>query len=80
MPRLLGSKPCDFILTHTSQHYFLPISGLWGIFWYREVVGREAITKWFTSAGMAVFGILWLSYERLQAQALEAQAAGGDEM
>jgi glucose uptake protein GlcU len=41
------------------------ISGLWGIFWYKEITDRRAITNWFLSAVLCVFSILWLSYERL---------------
>ena len=39
------------------------ISGLWGIFYFKEVQGRERITKWFISSLLTVFGILLLSYE-----------------
>lgn len=40
------------------------ISGLWGIFWFKEVKDPEAIGKWFASATICVAAILWLSYER----------------
>jgi glucose uptake protein GlcU len=40
------------------------ISGLWGIFWFKEVKDPEAIGKWFASATVCVASILWLSYER----------------
>lgn len=39
----------------------LLISGLWGIFYYKEVSGREVIAKWFLSAMIAFVGILILS-------------------
>lgn len=39
------------------------VSGLWGIFYFGEVTGREAISKWFLSACVTIVGILWLSYE-----------------
>lgn len=39
------------------------VSGLWGIFYFKEVQGRERITKWFISSLLTVFGILLLSYE-----------------
>ncbi|CAB9502385.1 expressed unknown protein [Seminavis robusta] len=45
------------------------ISGLWGIFWYREIVGGVNIAKWFASAAVAVTSILWLSYERIHSKA-----------
>ncbi|CAJ1936357.1 unnamed protein product [Cylindrotheca closterium] len=39
------------------------VSGLWGIFYFKEIEGRETITKWFLSASITVLGILLLSYE-----------------
>mmetsp|Transcript_8814 Transcript_8814/g.19779 ORF Transcript_8814/g.19779 Transcript_8814/m.19779 type:complete len:447 (-) Transcript_8814:3274-4614(-) len=39
------------------------ISGLWGIFRFKEIEGRDQILKWLSSASIAVTGILWLSYE-----------------
>jgi glucose uptake protein GlcU len=43
------------------------ISGLWGIFWFREIRGMCIVTKWFLSASLTVAGILWLSAERMAA-------------
>ena len=48
------------------------ISGLWGIFWYREIVGGMTIAKWFLSASITITGILWLSYERIHGQTVAA--------
>ena len=45
------------------------VSGMWGIFWYHEIVGTTTITKWFASASVCVLAIIWLSLERLQAKA-----------
>jgi glucose uptake protein GlcU len=39
------------------------VSGLWGIFYFKEVTGTERISKWFLSSLMTIFGILLLSYE-----------------
>lgn len=39
------------------------ISGLWGIFRFKEIQGRDMILKWLLSASVSVTGILWLSYE-----------------
>lgn len=39
------------------------ISGLWGIFYFKEVTGTERISKWFLSSLLTIFGILLLSYE-----------------
>jgi hypothetical protein len=46
---------------------FALISGLWGIFWYKEIAGCSIVSKWFLAASTTVKGILWLSYERLTA-------------
>jgi glucose uptake protein GlcU len=43
------------------------ISGLWGIFWFKEVKDTQTIGKWFASAALCVSAILWLSYERTSA-------------
>jgi hypothetical protein len=40
------------------------VSGLWGIFYFKEIKGRETITKWVISACITVFGILWLTYQK----------------
>jgi glucose uptake protein GlcU len=39
------------------------VSGLWGIFYFKEVTGTERISKWLLSSLMTIFGILLLSYE-----------------
>jgi hypothetical protein len=39
------------------------ISGLWGLFYFKEIQGTERITKWLLSSLITVFGILLLSYE-----------------
>lgn len=39
------------------------VAGLWGIFYFKEVRGRERICRWLLSATSTVFGILLLSYE-----------------
>jgi len=39
------------------------VSGLWGVFYFREIKGFQTISKWFASAAVAVVGIIWLSYE-----------------
>ena len=41
------------------------VSGLWGVFYFREIKGTEIIVKWFASAFIAVTGIIWLSYEHV---------------
>lgn len=40
------------------------VSGLWGIFFFKEIKGRETITKWVISACITVSGILFLTYEK----------------
>lgn len=44
------------------------VSGLWGIFWFKEIVCATAITYWFISAGLTISGILLLSYEHHEVQ------------
>lgn len=39
------------------------VSGLWGVFYFKEIHGTETVIKWFTSALIAIAGIVWLSYE-----------------
>lgn len=39
------------------------ISGLWGIFYFKEVTGRQRITKWLLSSLSTIAGIILLSYE-----------------
>jgi len=39
------------------------VSGLWGIFYFKEITGRRTIAKWLLSAIVTVVGIIWLSYE-----------------
>jgi glucose uptake protein GlcU len=39
------------------------VSGLWGIFRFKEIEGRGRIIKWLSSACIALTGIMWLSYE-----------------
>lgn len=41
----------------------LLVSGLWGVFYFKEIRGQERIAKWFFSAGVAVLGIVCLSYQ-----------------
>jgi glucose uptake protein GlcU len=42
------------------------VSGLWGIFYFKEVQGTQRITKWFLSSLLTVYGILLLGYEHHQ--------------
>lgn len=39
------------------------VSGLWGIFYFKEVTGTKRIAKWFAASLLTIFGILLLSYE-----------------
>ena len=41
----------------------LLISGLWGVFYFEEIQGRDSITKWFISASITITGIVLLSYQ-----------------
>jgi glucose uptake protein GlcU len=42
----------------------LLISGLWGVFYFQEITGRETILKWFISASITIVGIVYLSYQK----------------
>jgi hypothetical protein len=46
----------------------LNLSGVIGIFWYREITEPSVIRKWFLSALACVTGIIWLSRERILAK------------
>jgi glucose uptake protein GlcU len=39
------------------------ISGLWGIFYYKEIRGEDMVFKWLLAAILTMVGILCLSYE-----------------
>lgn len=41
------------------------VSGIWGIFYFREVEGFEIRIKWFLSAMVTITGILLLSFEHV---------------
>mmetsp|Transcript_8786 Transcript_8786/g.18872 ORF Transcript_8786/g.18872 Transcript_8786/m.18872 type:complete len:452 (+) Transcript_8786:147-1502(+) len=41
----------------------LIVSGMWGICYFKEITGADAICKWFCCAFVTLTGILWLSYE-----------------
>jgi hypothetical protein len=43
------------------------ISGMWGIFFFKEIQEKSQIVKWFLSALLCVASILCLSYERFAA-------------
>lgn len=48
---------------YSFTQFSMLVSGLWGIFKFGEIKGRDRITNWFFSAVTAVMGILWLCYE-----------------
>lgn len=39
------------------------VSGLWGIFYFKEITGADMITKWILAATTTIIGIIWLSFE-----------------
>jgi glucose uptake protein GlcU len=41
------------------------VSGLWGIFYFKEITGFERISKWLASSLLTIFGILLLGYEHV---------------
>ena len=54
------------LLTHCSTG-----SGVWGIYYYKEIRDPLAIRNWFLSAALSVIAIIWLSRERIAATAAE---------
>uniref|UniRef100_A0A7S0AM59 EamA domain-containing protein n=1 Tax=Minutocellus polymorphus TaxID=265543 RepID=A0A7S0AM59_9STRA len=55
----------DFLGYSLGQASLL-VSGLWGIFWYREIKKREDILGWLISCGFVIVGIIGLSLEHVQ--------------
>jgi glucose uptake protein GlcU len=45
------------------------VSGLWGIFLFKEITNAAAIRGWLASACLTIAGILLLSYNHLPAGA-----------
>lgn len=39
------------------------VSGLWGIFFFKEIKGADLIVRWILAAAVTICGIIWLSYE-----------------
>jgi len=48
---------------YSASQAALLISGIWGIFYFKEVTQPVVIGKWFLSAFVAIAGILLLGYE-----------------
>ena len=48
---------------YSASQAALLISGIWGIFYFREVTKPAMIGKWFLSAFVTITGILLLGYE-----------------
>lgn len=63
-PRLICRSSSPRTMSNIMPFF---LSGLWGIFWYKEISGLGRILKWFVSATLTVLGIICLSYERLHA-------------
>jgi len=53
------------------------VSGLWGIFFYKEITGMKTISMWFLSATISMIAIIWLSLERLYATSKAGNGGGG---
>jgi len=58
---------CVLIVSYSTNDSHVG-SGLWGIFYYKEIAGGAKIAKWFGSAGLTISGIIWLSYQRIHAK------------
>lgn len=64
--------------THGPFVGYYVTSGLWGIFWYKEIRGNSTIAGWFASASVTVLGILWLSQERIVSTSADADEASSE--
>lgn len=56
-----------YLVSHMTDDNFTPLpfsgSGIWGIFYFKEVTKPKIICKWFLSATVTIAGILLLGYE-----------------
>lgn len=41
------------------------VSGMWGIFYFKEITGLRRVSLWMCSSSFTIFGILLLSYEHV---------------
>ncbi|KAL7511027.1 hypothetical protein ACHAXN_007894 [Cyclotella atomus] len=48
---------------YSASQAALLVSGMWGIFYFKEVTSPRTIAKWFFSAIVTIVGILLLGYE-----------------
>eukprot|EP00536_Pseudo-nitzschia_multiseries_P018260 jgi/Psemu1/315657/fgenesh1_kg.2312_\ len=48
---------------YSASQASMLVSGLWGIFYFNEIEGADAILKWYASASVTALGIVILSYE-----------------
>lgn len=48
---------------YSASQAALLVSGIWGIFYFKEVTKPSIICKWFASASVTIVGILLLGYE-----------------
>lgn len=60
------------LLLHCRSYSILIVSlslcsGIWGIYYYKEIRDPKSIRNWFLSALLSVLGIIWLSRERIAA-------------
>ena len=52
---------------YSASQAALLVSGMWGIFYYKEVTNSSIIIKWFLSAVVTVIGIFLLGYVSIPA-------------
>lgn len=48
---------------YSASQASMVVSGLWGIFYFGEIEGRDVISKWYASASVTALGIILLSIE-----------------
>lgn len=56
---------------YSASQAALLVSGMWGIFFYKEVTNSSIIVKWFLSAMVTVVGIFLLGYVSVAADAVQ---------
>ena len=51
------------IVHRNNSIHLAMLSGIWGIYFYREVQKQAIVARWFASALVTIAGILLLGYE-----------------
>ena len=60
--------PLPCVIDSKFLFFLYVLSGMWGIFYYKEITNKHSIRYWFLSATLSIVGIIWLSRERILAK------------